>query len=117
MYFMSTILLKDKINGVRIPRFQLAYIHSKTHPLHKTLVKLCRKVHYMWWLNQYLELQKWKDFIKSNKTIILAITILVPKENPQGYKKIIAFNDFEFIECVTIIYCLKNMKLYVSGIC
>ena len=57
MYFMSTRFLRDKINGVRVPQFQLDYIRDTTDPSHKNLVKLCCEVHYMWWVNQYLELQ------------------------------------------------------------
>ena len=34
MYFMLTILLRDYINGVCVTKFQLAYIHDKTHPSH-----------------------------------------------------------------------------------
>ena len=56
MYFMPTIFLKDNINGVRVPQFQLAYICNTTHPSHKKLVKLCREVHYMCYEDQYLEL-------------------------------------------------------------
>ena len=41
MYFMSTILLKYKINGARVPQFQLAYLLDTTHTSHKSLVKLC----------------------------------------------------------------------------
>ena len=54
MYFMPTILLKDKTDGFRVPPFQIAYICDTTHTSHKNLVKLCREVHYMWWVNQYL---------------------------------------------------------------
>ena len=54
MYFMSTRLLKDNINGVRVPQFQLAYIHNTTNPSHKSLVVLFHEVHYMWWGNQDL---------------------------------------------------------------
>ena len=32
MYFMSTRFLKDEINLVRVPPFQLAYIFDTTHP-------------------------------------------------------------------------------------
>ena len=52
-------LLKDKINGIRVPQFKLAYICDTTYPSHKNLVKLCSEVHYMWWINQYLELHEW----------------------------------------------------------
>ena len=31
MYFMSTISLKYKINGFRLPKFQLYYICGSTH--------------------------------------------------------------------------------------
>ena len=84
---MSTRLLKDKIDEVRVPQFQLAYICNTTHPSHKKLVNLCRGVNYMWWENQYLELQEWDDCIKSNKTRILAIIMLVPNKNQKGYKE------------------------------
>ena len=59
MYFMSAVFLKDKIHGVRITKFQLAYIRK--------MVKLCWVVHYIWWGNEYLELKEWEDCIKSNK--------------------------------------------------
>ena len=52
VYFMSTILLKYKISVFRVPSFQLAYIRNTTHPSHKQLVRLCREVYYMRWLNQ-----------------------------------------------------------------
>ena len=77
---MPTILLKDKIDGGRAQKFQLAYICDKTHPSHK-LVTLCCEVHYMWWVNQYLELQDREYGIKSNKTRILDIIMLVLKNN------------------------------------
>ena len=67
MYFMSTRFLKDKMNGVHVQRFKIAYICDTTDSSHKTLVKLCHEVHHMWWGNQYLELQEWKDSIKPNK--------------------------------------------------
>ena len=35
MYFMSTIFLKDKIHGVRVTKFQLAYIRKSTHLSYK----------------------------------------------------------------------------------
>ena len=40
-FFMSTRFLKDNINGVSIPQFQLAYIRDTIHTSHKKLVKLC----------------------------------------------------------------------------
>ena len=48
------------------------------------LVYLICDVHYMWFGNQELELQEWEDFIKSKKTIILAIIMLGPNNNPPG---------------------------------
>ena len=47
MYFMSTKFLKDKINGVHVTQFQLAYICNTTHPSHKHLDKLGGEVHCM----------------------------------------------------------------------
>ena len=79
MFFMSTRILKDQINGVCVPPFQLAYISDTTHSSHRNLVWLCCEVHYMWWKNQYLELQEWQDCIKSIKTIIISVIMLVPK--------------------------------------
>ena len=79
MYFMSTRVLKDKINGFHIIQFQLAYIIDKVHPSHKISVKLCYELHHIWWENQDLELQECEDCIKKNKAIILAIIMLVPK--------------------------------------
>ena len=35
MYFMSTVFLKDNIYGVRVPQFQLAFIHDTTYHSHK----------------------------------------------------------------------------------
>ena len=84
MYSMPTILLKGEINGVRIPKFQLAYICDTTHHSHKSLVKLCREVHYMWWGDKYLELRQWEDCINSNKTRMLSIIVLFPNKNKQG---------------------------------
>ena len=52
MYFMSTIFIKEKIGGVCVPQFQLAYICDTTHPSNKKLVRLCRELHYMWWITQ-----------------------------------------------------------------
>ena len=86
LYFISTRFLKYNIYGVHVPQFKLDYIHDKNHHPHRNLVKLCRKVNYMWWGNKYLELQDWENFIKSNKTRVLAIIMLVTKNNPQGYK-------------------------------
>ena len=59
MYLISTRFLKDKIDGVSVPKFQLDYICNRTHPLHKNSVKLCCEVNYMRWVNQNLELQEW----------------------------------------------------------
>ena len=63
MYFMSTIILKDNINGFRITNFQLACIRNTPHPSHKNLVTLCHDVHYMWKVNRHLKVQEWYDFI------------------------------------------------------
>ena len=64
MDFMSTKFLKENINGDCVPQFQLAYIRDTTHSSHKNMVKFCCEVHYIWWVNQQLELQEWEDFIK-----------------------------------------------------
>ena len=61
MYFMSTIFLKEKVNGVCVTQFQFAHIRDTTHPPNKTWAKLCRELNNMWWENQYLELQEWED--------------------------------------------------------
>ena len=43
--------------------------------------------------------------------------MLVPNNNPQGYKEhVISFISFYFGEDATIIDWLSNMKLYVSNI-
>ena len=64
---MSTRFLKDKIDGLCVQKFQLAYICDTTHPTDKQLVKFCCEVHYLWCGNQDLGLQGWEEFIKSNK--------------------------------------------------
>ena len=38
MYFMSTILLKENIDVVRVTQFQLTDIRDTTHPSHKKLL-------------------------------------------------------------------------------
>ena len=86
MYFMSNIFLKDKIDGVRVTQFQLAYIRNTTHNSHKNLVTLCCEVNYMWRGNQDLEMQEWEDCTNPNKTRMIAIIMLVTKNNPQRYK-------------------------------
>ena len=43
IYFTSTIFLKDKINGVHVTQFQLAYIIDTTHPSHKTCLSCAVK--------------------------------------------------------------------------
>ena len=58
MYFISTIFLKDNIEGFHVTLFKLDYILDTNYPLHKILVKLCHEVHYMWWRNQDLEIQE-----------------------------------------------------------
>ena len=80
--FMSTRFLKYKINGVRVTQFKLDYICDTTNHSRENLVKLCREVHYMQQGNKYLEQQECEDIIKSNKTIILAVIMLVPNKNP-----------------------------------
>ena len=34
MYFISTIFLKNNVDGVRGPQFQICYICDTKHPLH-----------------------------------------------------------------------------------
>ena len=79
MYFLPTILIKDKIDVVRVPPFQPFNICNTTDPSHKNidevrvpqfhlfyicntadpslqnLGKLCSEVYYMRWGNQGLE--------------------------------------------------------------
>ena len=54
MYFMSTRFLKGRIDGVRVPQFQITYIHNTTYSLLKIFVKICCEVHYMCWGDQEL---------------------------------------------------------------
>ena len=49
---------------------------------------MCRELHHMWRGNKYLEVQEWEDFIMSNKMIILAIVMVVPKINHRDTKNI-----------------------------
>ena len=66
MIYMSNRFLKDNINGVRVPKFQLAYISKKTNPLYfknGEFVSWC--VLYVGGGKQYLEHQEWKDCTKS----------------------------------------------------
>ena len=35
MHFMSTMFLKENIYVIRVPQFQLVYIHDTTHTSHK----------------------------------------------------------------------------------
>ena len=67
--------------------------------------------------NQELELQYWDGCVKSNKTRILSIIMLVPNNNPQGYKKhFILLISFSFGEGFNIIDWIANTKIYVSDI-
>ena len=71
----------------------------------------------MSWEDQELRLQESGYFIKSNKTRILALIMLVQNNNPKGYKQhVIYFIDFSFGEGVNIIYWLANIKRYVYDI-
>ena len=49
---MSARFLKYRIGGVHVPQFQLDYICDTKYPLHKIMVKFCRELHFMWWVNQ-----------------------------------------------------------------
>ena len=81
------------------------------------MVRLGCDVHFMWWVNQELELQEWDDFMKSKKKRILSIIILVPCSNPTGYKEhVICFNVFAFGEDITTLDWLEKMNIYVSEI-
>ena len=71
----------------------------------------------MWWVNQELEPHACEDSIKSDKSIIRAIILLVTNKHTQGYKEHVNyFIAFDIRECVTIIDCLEIMKLYVYDI-
>ena len=101
---MSTRFLKYKIDKVHVPQLKLAYINDTTHPSYKNLVMLCREVHYMWWINQQLELQAWEDCVESIKTKKLDMIMLVTNNKPKLYKEhVIYFILFTFGEGVTII--------------
>ena len=117
IYFMSTVLLKDNINGVCVPQFKFSYIRNKAHILPINLFKLCCDMHYMWWGKRYLEPQKWEDCIKYKKIIILDIIMLVPNKNTIRYKEHETyFIAFDFRDVITIIYWPENMKFYVYDI-
>ena len=47
MFHMSKIFLKDNIDGVRVSKFQIAYIFETTNSLHKDFVKFFCGVHFM----------------------------------------------------------------------
>ena len=47
MYLMSTILLKYRIDGLGVQKYQLSYIINTNHPSHEQLVKLFCSVHYI----------------------------------------------------------------------
>ena len=53
----DTIFLRYKIDGLYVPKFQLAYIFDAAHTSFKYLARFCHDFHYMWWGNQELELQ------------------------------------------------------------
>ena len=64
-----------------------------------------------------MELKEWEDRIKSNKTKILYIIVLVKKKTPQKYKEdVISFIDFVFGEGIIITDWLENINLHVSNI-
>ena len=53
--------------------------------------------------------------LKTNKNPIYYYVIKT--NNPQGFKEhVISFISFAFSKCINIIYCIANMKLYVSNI-
>ena len=54
MYFMPIRFLKDKIDGVCIPKISTILNLRHNLPFTYYLVKLCREVQYMWWGNQEL---------------------------------------------------------------
>ena len=47
MFFMSTRFLKDSIDEVRVPQFQLYYIIDTKHTSYKYLLQVCHNVNYM----------------------------------------------------------------------
>ena len=55
---MSNRILKGDTDGVHVPQLQISNICDTIHASHKKVVKLCREVHYRWWVNQGLELQE-----------------------------------------------------------
>ena len=48
MFYMLTIFLKENIDGVSVPQFQIYFIKNTSHTSHKNSVKLCIDVHHMW---------------------------------------------------------------------
>ena len=68
------------------------------------LVKFCHEVHYMSWEDRELRLQESGYFIKSNKTRILALIMLVQNNNPKGYKQHVIYFIYFSLEKVLISY-------------
>ena len=55
--------------------------------------------------------------MKSNKTRILSILVLVPCKNPPGYQEgVILFIEFSFVKSNTTIYWIENMNQCISEI-
>ena len=47
IFFMSTRFLKDSIDGVRVPQFQLYYIIDTTHTTYIDLLQFFHNLNYM----------------------------------------------------------------------
>ena len=111
MYYFVNQILKRK--NWWSTRFTISTCLNFRHNSYFTskLVRFCIEVYDMWLGNKYFELQEWEDCIKSNKTRIIDIIVLVPNKNTQVYKEhVIYFIAFAFEESVTIIDWLANMK-------
>ena len=64
-----------------------------------------------------MEFKEWEDLIKSKKTRILVIILLVSNKNSPGDKaNFIYFIVFDFEESATIIGWIASMKINVSDI-
>ena len=85
---MSTRFLKCNIDGVCVPQFQLDYFRDTTHTSHKNLFKLCCELHYMWWGNQYLELQELGDCVDPNQQESYLLLCKLQKTSVPDYPRL-----------------------------